>query len=321
MGGTFFALAFLAFTSLTTGGWAAERAGWRAGRRLPFLLACSCPLQLQPSLAHTPPCPLTPPSTHPPACLLAVDIVLNERLVVAREVRGGYYSPAAYLLSKLTLDACEEKASPGAPPLPATRPAPATCPSLHHDPPRRIPSPPLRLRCTAAAVLLRVVPAVIYWAAYYYLAGYRYGSTYAATYVLVLITFSCCIGALSMAVTGGWVRGWQACVKGMAAVWVGRCMRGAAAPRHAGMHCLQTHALSPLRQSSISATHPSFCPPPSAASRPALPPSAVASNTAGQASFTMNVLLLFSLVYTGFLVNINSIHGEGGFGGRGRRAG
>ena len=54
MGGTFFALAFLAFTSLTT-----------------------------------------------------VDLLLNERQVVAREVRGGYYSPISYLISKLTLDAGE----------------------------------------------------------------------------------------------------------------------------------------------------------------------------------------------------------------------
>ncbi len=36
---------------------------------------------------------------------------------------------------------------------------------------------------------------------------------------------------------------------------------------------------------------------------------AVASNTAGQASFAMNFLLLFSLVFTGFLVNVNSIPG------------
>lgn len=35
----------------------------------------------------------------------------------------------------------------------------------------------------------------------------------------------------------------------------------------------------------------------------------VGSNTAGQASFAMNFLLLFSLVFTGFLVNVNSIPG------------
>lgn len=35
----------------------------------------------------------------------AVDLLINERQVVTREVRGGYYHPSAYLLSKLTLDA------------------------------------------------------------------------------------------------------------------------------------------------------------------------------------------------------------------------
>jgi hypothetical protein len=54
MGSTFFALAFLAFSSLTT-----------------------------------------------------VDLLIAERQVVTREVRGGYYHPAAYLLSKLTLDGCK----------------------------------------------------------------------------------------------------------------------------------------------------------------------------------------------------------------------
>lgn len=39
-------------------------------------------------------------------------------------------------------------------------------------------------------------------------------------------------------------------------------------------------------------------------------PHAVASNTAGQASFAMNFLLLFSLVFTGFLVNVASIPSE-----------
>jgi hypothetical protein len=33
------------------------------------------------------------------------------------------------------------------------------------------------------------------------------------------------------------------------------------------------------------------------------------SNTAGQASFAMNFTLLFSLVFTGFLVNVYSIPG------------
>jgi ABC-type multidrug transport system permease subunit len=135
MGGTFFALAFLGFTSLTT-----------------------------------------------------VDLLINERQVVTREVRGGYYHPSAYLLSKLTLD----------------------------------------------AMLLRVLPAIWYFFTFYYLAGFRTSSAYAAAYCLVLVTFSCVVGAMSMSVT-------------------------------------------------------------------------VASNTAGQASFAMNFLLLFSLVFTGFLVNVSSI--------------
>lgn len=59
MGSTFFALAFLAFTSLTT-----------------------------------------------------VDLLMNERDVVMREVRSGYYEPAAYLLSKLTLDGLLLRAIP-----------------------------------------------------------------------------------------------------------------------------------------------------------------------------------------------------------------
>jgi ABC-type multidrug transport system permease subunit len=33
----------------------------------------------------------------------------------------------------------------------------------------------------------------------------------------------------------------------------------------------------------------------------------VASGTAGQSSFLMNFILLFSLIFTGFLVNVNSI--------------
>lgn len=54
MGGTFFALAFLGFTSLTT-----------------------------------------------------VDLLINERAVAVREVRGGYYKPTTYLMAKLALDASE----------------------------------------------------------------------------------------------------------------------------------------------------------------------------------------------------------------------
>ena len=36
-----------------------------------------------------------------------MDLLISERQVVTREVRGGYYQPTAYLLSKLTLDASE----------------------------------------------------------------------------------------------------------------------------------------------------------------------------------------------------------------------
>lgn len=104
MGSTFFALAFLAFTSLTT-----------------------------------------------------VDLLMNERDVVMREVRSGYYNPAAYLLSKLTLD----------------------------------------------GMLLRAIPAILLWAPFYYIAGFRTGSVYASLYVFALVAFNCCVGALSMAITIG----------------------------------------------------------------------------------------------------------------------
>lgn len=95
MGGTFFALAFLAFTSITT-----------------------------------------------------VDLLILERAVVIREVRGGYYRPSAYLLSKLTLD----------------------------------------------GVFLRALPALLYWCCFYYMAGFRSGAAYGATYAFCLLTFSCAIG-------------------------------------------------------------------------------------------------------------------------------
>jgi ABC-type multidrug transport system permease subunit len=135
LGGTFFALAFLGFTSLTT-----------------------------------------------------VDLLMNERGVVMREVRGGYYSPITYMLSKVALD----------------------------------------------GLLLRCIPALVYWAPFYYMAGFRYESAYAAAWLFILVAFNCVVGAMSMCVT-------------------------------------------------------------------------VASSTAGQASFIMNFLLLFSVVFTGFLVNISSI--------------
>jgi ABC-type multidrug transport system ATPase subunit/ABC-type multidrug transport system permease subunit len=104
MGATFFALALLAFTSLTT-----------------------------------------------------VDLLMNERNVVMREVRSGYYGPVAYLLSKLALD----------------------------------------------GMLLRAIPAIVFWAPFYYMTGFRSGSAYAATCVFTMVAFNCCIGALSMAVTVG----------------------------------------------------------------------------------------------------------------------
>jgi len=135
MGGTFFALSFLAFTSLTT-----------------------------------------------------VDLLMNERTVVLREVRSRFYRPSSYLISKIALD----------------------------------------------GILLRVIPAILYWLPFYYMAGFQYGSAYAASYLFTLIAFNCAVGAMSMCVTIG-------------------------------------------------------------------------CNTAGQASFIMNFLLLFSLAFTGFLVNVNSI--------------
>ena len=54
----------------------------------------------------TPSCPARPPPP-PLPCPLPVDLLINERQVVTREVRGGYYHPSAYLVSKLTLDASE----------------------------------------------------------------------------------------------------------------------------------------------------------------------------------------------------------------------
>ena len=114
LGGTFFALAFLGFTSLTTGvegtcqgGWgrrhsacndeAPARNGTAPRLRLPSGPLCTCHTHTS-ALASPPP---------PPPC--PVDLLITERQVVTREVRGGYYSPSAYLLSKLTLDASESE--------------------------------------------------------------------------------------------------------------------------------------------------------------------------------------------------------------------
>lgn len=58
----------------------------------------------QASLQTTEPSPLDIPTPLRPTDA-AVDLLINERQVVTREVRGGYYHPSAYLLSKLTLDA------------------------------------------------------------------------------------------------------------------------------------------------------------------------------------------------------------------------
>ena len=66
---------------------------------------------------HTRPRPPAPPPLPPPRW----------------QVRGGYYTPAAYLISKLTLD----------------------------------------------AVLLRVLPSVLYWAPFYYMAGFQAASAQA----------------------------------------------------------------------------------------------------------------------------------------------
>ena len=71
-----------------------------------------------------------------------------------------------------------------------------------------------------------MIPAVLYWAPFYYMAGFKTASAYAATYVFCLIAFSGAVGAMSMSVT-------------------------------------------------------------------------ILTDTPGQASFTMNFLLLFSLIFTG----------------------
>lgn len=68
------------------------------------LSACSGyhpPCQVRPCLSYETALPASFGS------LPAVDLLINERQVVTREVRGGYYHPSAYLLSKLTLDASE----------------------------------------------------------------------------------------------------------------------------------------------------------------------------------------------------------------------
>jgi ABC-type multidrug transport system ATPase subunit/ABC-type multidrug transport system permease subunit len=44
--------------------------------------------------------------------LTTVDLIMNERRIVSREVRGGYYSPAAYYVTKAVLDALLLRAIP-----------------------------------------------------------------------------------------------------------------------------------------------------------------------------------------------------------------
>lgn len=89
-----------------------------------------CGPSLLGAISSSPPCPRapspgphtrshTPPPPSPPPPGNAVDLLITERQVVTREVRGGYYSPSAYLLSKLTLDARE--AAHLVPPLAACR--------------------------------------------------------------------------------------------------------------------------------------------------------------------------------------------------------
>ena len=95
----FFILAFFAFASLTTQVGAASRP-LAAGPH-----GCGPP---QTWLSQHTPSPRHP-SSQP--CLLsrllssAVDLFMSERRLVVREVRGGYYRPATYLLAKAVLDA------------------------------------------------------------------------------------------------------------------------------------------------------------------------------------------------------------------------
>lgn len=160
-----------------------------------------------------------------------------------------------------------------------------------------------------AAVLLRVLPALLYFFPFYYLAGFQTAAAYAAAYCLILVTFSCVVGAMSMSVTGG-----------LGGPLAGVCKTDGrtaaptlATPRyaegqgslHGGAGFLLCLRLAPFAL--LPCALSSACPP--LLSCPGASCAAVASNTAGQASFAMNFLLLFSLVFTGFLVNVNSIPG------------
>lgn len=120
--------------------------------------------------------------------LTTVDLIFHEKRVVASEVRGGYYRPWTYFVSKLVLD----------------------------------------------GILLRFIPTLLYTASFYNMMGLPSASDTVALFLMVLGTFAIAVGALSLAVT-------------------------------------------------------------------------VASGTAGQASFIMNVILLVSLLNSGFFVNMDTM--------------
>jgi len=120
--------------------------------------------------------------------LTTVDLIMNERRIVSREVRGGYYNPATYYATKAVLD----------------------------------------------ALLLRAIPVLLYSASFYPMTGFLGGANHVGLFLMVVATFAVAIGALSLAV-------------------------------------------------------------------------AVGSGTPGQASLTMNIILLISLLVGGFFVNAASM--------------
>mgnify|MGYP001811269663 CR=1 FL=1 len=70
-----------------------------------------------------------------------------------------------------------------------------------------------------------MLPALLYFFPFYYMAGFKTGAAYAAVYCFTLVTFSCVVGAMSMSVTG--TCGCHGCVE-MGFVWcVGVCGWGA----------------------------------------------------------------------------------------------
>lgn len=140
---------------------------------------------------------------------------------------------------------------------------------------------PSRSQATAAVAISLTVPSTALLP--------PAGAEYAAAYCLVLVTFSCVVGAMSMTVTGRLA----AAATKQAVACSG--LRGAQIPGT----CRSPLATHLLRLQPSPHPRPYPCPAPT-----------VACNTAGQASFAMNFLLLFSLVFTGFLVNVDSIPGE-----------